>query len=81
MKLKDKVALIIGAASGIGRGIALAMAKEGAKVVIVDVNEEDGQKTVAELNEISKAHLIINDISIRENLTKIVEETVETFGA
>lgn len=80
MKLKDKVALIIGAASGIGRGIALAMAKEGAKVVIVDVNEEDGQKTVAD-NEISKAHLIISDISIRENLTKIVEETVETFGA
>lgn len=81
MKLKDKVALITGAASGIGRGIALAMAKEGAKVVIVDVNEEDGPKTVAELNEISKAHLIISDISIRENLTKIVEETVETFGA
>lgn len=39
------------------------------------------KKTVAELNEISKAHLIISDISIRENLTKIVEETVETFGA
>lgn len=80
MKLKDRVALITGGASGIGKGIALAMAKEGAKVVIVDVNEESGKEALAELNEWSKAHLIISDISKRENTKKIVEETVETFG-
>lgn len=80
MRLKEKVALITGGASGIGRGIAFAMAKEGAKIVIVDVNEEQGEETLAELNKLSKGHLIISDISKRENIKKIVEETVEVFG-
>lgn len=81
MRLEEKVALITGGASGIGRGIALAMAKEGAKVVIVDVNDEQGEATVAELNELTEAHLIISDISKRENITQIVAETVDVFGA
>lgn len=80
MKLKDKVALITGGAAGIGKGIALAMAKEGAKVVIVDLNDEAGMETLKKLNEYSKAHYISSDILVRENLTKIVEETVEKFG-
>jgi len=41
MRSKEKVALIIGSGSGIGRGIALAVAKEAAHIVIVDVNEDD----------------------------------------
>lgn len=80
MKLQDKVAIITGGAGGVGKGIALAMAKEGAKVVIVDVNEDAGNETIAELKKHSDAHLIISDISKRENLTKIVEETIKTFG-
>ena len=46
MRLKNKVAIVTGSASGIGKGIALAMAKEGAHVAIVDVNEEKGQETL-----------------------------------
>jgi len=49
MKLKDKVALITGSAQGIGKAIAEAMAKEGAKVIISDVNLELAQATATEL--------------------------------
>jgi NAD(P)-dependent dehydrogenase (short-subunit alcohol dehydrogenase family) len=49
MRLKDKVALITGAASGIGRESALLFAQEGAKVVAVDLNDEAGQATVEEI--------------------------------
>lgn len=80
MKLKDKVALITGGAAGIGKGIALAMAKEGAKVVIVDLNDKAGKETLVELNEYSKGHYINSDISVRENLTNLIEETVDKFG-
>lgn len=80
MKLKDRVALITGGASWIGRGIALAMAKEGAKVVIVDLNDEAGEKTLAELKEFSDALYIHKDISVRENLSELVQEVVEHFG-
>ena len=48
-KLEDKVAIITGAGQGVGRGIALAMAKAGARCVIVDFNEESGQQVVGEL--------------------------------
>jgi NAD(P)-dependent dehydrogenase (short-subunit alcohol dehydrogenase family) len=44
--LQDKVALVTGGASGIGRATALTFAREGAKLVIADMNEEGGQQTV-----------------------------------
>lgn len=58
MKLKDKVVFITGGAGGIGRGMALAMAKEGARIAIVDINEETGQKTVEELRKWTEAIFI-----------------------
>lgn len=46
MRLKDKVGIVNRGAGGIGRGIALAMAKEGAHIAIVDINEENGEKVL-----------------------------------
>lgn len=80
MRLQGKVAIITGSASGIGRGMALAMAKEGAHIAVVDVNEEKGNATLKELNEISESMLIIKDISKQENIPGIVEAVVEKFG-
>lgn len=80
MRLENKVAIITGSASGIGKGIALAMAKEGARIAIVDINEEKGQETLAEINTISEGILFIKDISLKENIQEIVNTVVEKFG-
>lgn len=80
MRLQGKVALITGSASGIGKGIALAMAKEGAHIAVVDINEEKGKETVKELNELTESMLFIKDISKPENVTEIVQAVVAKFG-
>ncbi|MFK2825411.1 SDR family oxidoreductase [Bacillus sp. B190/17] len=80
MRLAGKVAIVTGGAGGIGRGIALAMAKEGAHIAIVDINEENGKKTLAEINERTEGALFIQDISVKENVEMIVKETVSHFG-
>jgi NAD(P)-dependent dehydrogenase (short-subunit alcohol dehydrogenase family) len=80
MKLQGKVAIVTGSAGGIGRGIALAMAKEGAHIAIVDVNEEKGKETLAEVSQYTEGLLIIKDISIKENVYEIVAEVVKKFG-
>lgn len=80
MKLAGKVGIITGGASGIGRGIALAMAKEGAHIAIVDINEEKGQETLAEINQYTKGALFIRDISVKENVQQIVRDVVAEFG-
>ena len=80
-KLQDKVAIITGGAGGIGSGMAKAMAKEGAIVVIVDVNEETGQAMEKELQAISpKSTFLQANLMDRENLGTIVETVVEKYG-
>lgn len=80
MRLKGKAAIITGSASGIGRGMALAMAKEGANVAIVDVNEEKGQETLKEVSAHAEGMLFIKDISKEENIKEIVASVVEKYG-
>ena len=80
MRLEGKVAIITGSASGIGRGMALALAKEGAHVAIVDINEETGKKTLAEINQHTEGMLFISDISKRENVEYVVSEVVKKRG-
>ncbi|MFD0826935.1 SDR family NAD(P)-dependent oxidoreductase [Neobacillus sp. M.A.Huq-85] len=80
MRLLGKIAIVTGSASGIGRGIALAMAKEGAHIAIVDVNEEKGKQTLEEINQYTEGMLFIKDISVKETVYTIVEEVVKKFG-
>lgn len=81
MKLQGKVALITGGAGGIGSGMALAMAKEGAAVVIVDLNEEMGKAMEQELQAISSDSLFIKaDLTDHANLKNIVENVIGKYG-
>ena len=77
MRLKDKVALITGAGSGIGRETALLFAKEGAAVVVVDVNEQAARDTAA---SIDKAIHVRADVSKAADCEHMIYETEKTFG-
>jgi len=75
-RLEGKVAVIVGAARGIGEGIAARFVEEGAKVVIGDTEVEAGGKTAARLG----AHFVETDISDPAHATRIVAEAVARHG-
>ena len=78
MRLKDKVALITGASSGIGKEAALLFAQEGAKIVCVDLNDEAGKQTVAEIKaaggEAAYIHADISKAADSENMAAFAED-------
>jgi len=80
-RLKDKVAVITGGDSGIGRAVAVAFAKEGASVAIVYFDEhEDAKKTEEELKKYGARSLLIStDISIEKNCKKVIDQVVRQF--
>ena len=79
--LKNKVAIITGGASGIGRATALLFADEGAAVAILDINTEQGQSAVAEIEAAGgKAIFISCNVALAEDCRKAVEQTVAAFG-
>ncbi len=79
--LEGQVALVTGGARGIGRGIALCLAEEKAKVVIVDVLEEDGKKTVSEVkSKQGEAEFSKVDITKSESVEKLIADVVHRFG-
>lgn len=79
--LKDKVAIITGAASGIGRAAAMMLAKEGAKVVVSDIDEEGGNKVMMEIKgDGGYAIFSKTDSSKSEDNRILVEKAVEEYG-
>ena len=80
-RLKGKVALITGSASGIGRATAKLMAKEGAQVIISDINVPGGREVAAEIKkERGKAIFIKLDVTIERDWIKAVDRFVEKYG-
>lgn len=81
MKLQGKVAIITGAASGIGRASAIAFAREGASVVIADKNAEAGQKTAAEIRAEGLSAVSISvDVASEASIERMIAETVTHYG-
>ncbi|MDF5731700.1 MAG: SDR family oxidoreductase [Rhizonema sp. PD38] len=81
-KLKDKVALITGADSGIGRAVAIAFAKEGADVAILYLNEHEDAKETKQLVEAQgrRAVAIAGDIGQEAFCQQAIQQTVDEFG-
>ncbi|HUN12041.1 MAG TPA: SDR family NAD(P)-dependent oxidoreductase, partial [Rhabdaerophilum sp.] len=78
MRLKDKVAIVTGGAQGFGEGIAEVYAREGAKVVVTDLNEEGAQKVAARLG--NGAIGVGGDVSKLADAKAIVTAAIKAFG-
>ncbi len=79
--LKGKVALVTGAASGIGRAVALVWAREGARVVLSDLDEDQGQETAALVRELGAEALFLRaDASSAKDHEELVALTLRNFG-
>lgn len=80
-RFENKVAIVTGAASGIGRATAIKFAEEGAKVVVSDVNEEAGNLVVNEIKNTGQEAIFVKcNIGERADVANLIKTTVDTFG-
>ncbi len=81
MRLKDKVALITGGARGIGQAIALTFAREGADIVVADINLEVAQKTALEIEALGRKALALEmDVTDYDKVVEAVNKILDKFG-
>ena len=81
MRLKDKVAIVTGAASGIGRTTAEVLVEEGAKVVVADIDAGGGESAAAAIRDQGGVALfLLADISKEADARRVADETVKCFG-
>jgi 3-hydroxybutyrate dehydrogenase len=82
MRLKDKVAIVTGAASGIGKEIAIIFAREGAKVAIADLNQKAADATASEIDPSGKCVIgVAMDVTSEQQVDDGTARVVETFGS
>jgi len=81
MKLNGKVGIVTGGGSGIGLAIVEAFAKEGANVVIADLNEAGGNEAVEKITEMrGEAFFIKTNVTKRNDCKKLIDQTMQKFG-
>lgn len=81
MKLKDKISIITGAASGIGKEIAFEYAKEGATVIIADLNIDAAKAVALEIEQKGgKSHAVAMDVTNEEQVNNTIEEVFNKYG-
>ncbi|MCC7476907.1 SDR family oxidoreductase [bacterium] len=81
MRLQGKVALVTGAGSGIGRGIAEAFVREGASVALADWSEPGGKESLAQIEAAhGTAILVLGDVSHAQDAQRMVDACIERFG-
>ena len=78
MRLNNKIALVTGAGSGFGRGIAARFAEEGAKVVVADINEESAKNVAGEIGD--SAIAVVADVSKNSDVEAMIQQTVAQWG-
>lgn len=78
MRLKDKVAIVTGAASGFGEGMVKRFAQEGARVVVADLNAKGAERVAGEIG--AAAIAVTTDVSIRSDIDEMVYAATQAFG-
>ena len=79
MRLDNKVALVTGAGSGFGKGIAETFAREGARVAVVDIDEQAAREAAGAIS--NRAIAVSCDVSQRADVDAAVKATLDAFGA
>lgn len=80
MRFKNKVAIITGAGSGIGRATAIQLAREGAKIVVADISESHGESVKEEILALNESALFVKtDIASEQDLHHLVHQTLHFF--
>ncbi len=81
MRLKEKIAIVTGAAQGIGRAIALGFAREGAKVVVGDIDGVKAEAVVKEISTLGTEALVVRvDVSDEGSVANLKEQVLHRFG-
>ncbi len=83
MRTKDRVALVTGSGQGLGKAIAMVLAREGAKLAVNDVkfNEQQAMETVQEIRAVGvEAELFLADVSCETEVNGLVQKVIERFG-
>ena len=78
MRIRDKIAIVTGAGSGFGKGIAMRFAKEGARVGVVDINAEAAREVASQIG--NSAFAMEADVSIDGDVSRMVQEALDRWG-